>query len=37
MPGQVGSGSFWNEITSFLSGSQDLDTTLSNIDATWPQ
>jgi alpha-glucoside transport system substrate-binding protein len=37
MPGQVGTGSFWKEITSFISGSQDLDTTLSNIDATWPQ
>ena len=37
MPGAVGAGSFWKEITSYISGSQDLDTTLSNIDASWPQ
>ena len=37
MPGQVGAGSFWKEITSFISGSQDLDTTMKNIDATFPQ
>jgi alpha-glucoside transport system substrate-binding protein len=36
MPGQVGSGSFWKEVTSYISGSQDLDTTLSKIDASWP-
>ena len=34
MPGAVGTGSFWKEITSFISGSEDLDTTLSNIDAS---
>jgi alpha-glucoside transport system substrate-binding protein len=37
MPGAVGAGSFWKEVTSYISGSQDLDTTLSNIDASWPQ
>jgi alpha-glucoside transport system substrate-binding protein len=36
MPGEVGSGSFWKEVTSWLSGSQDLDTALRNIDASWP-
>lgn len=36
MPGEVGAGSFWSEMTSWISGGQDLDTTLSNIDASWP-
>jgi alpha-glucoside transport system substrate-binding protein len=36
MPGQVGSGSFWKEITSYISGSENLDTALKNIDASWP-
>ncbi len=35
MPGVVGAGSFWTEIVNWVSG-QDLDTTLNNIDATWP-
>lgn len=37
MPGVVGSGSFWEFITSYVNGSIDLDTALSEIDATWPQ
>jgi alpha-glucoside transport system substrate-binding protein len=36
MPGQVGSGSFWKEMVSYISGSEDLDTALKNIDASWP-
>jgi alpha-glucoside transport system substrate-binding protein len=36
MPGQVGAGSFWTEMTSYISGKEDLDTALTNIDATWP-
>jgi alpha-glucoside transport system substrate-binding protein len=36
MPGQVGAGSFWKEMTSYVSGAADLDTALTNIDATWP-
>jgi alpha-glucoside transport system substrate-binding protein len=36
MPGQVGAGAFWTEITAWINGDQDLDTTLSNIDAAWP-
>lgn len=36
MPGQVGAGAFWTEIVAWISGSQDLDTTLQNIDAAWP-
>jgi alpha-glucoside transport system substrate-binding protein len=36
MPGEVGAGTFWSEITAWVSDSQDLDTTLKNIDASWP-
>ena len=35
MPGEVGAGTFWSEITAWVNG-QDLDTTLKNIDASWP-
>ena len=36
MPGEVGTGSFWAEMINWVTG-QDLDTTLQNIDATWPE
>ena len=36
MPGSVGTGTFWKEMTSFVSGSEDLPTALKNIDASWP-
>ena len=36
MPGAVGSGSFWKGMTSYVSGSVDLDTALKEIDAAWP-
>ena len=36
MPGEVGAGTFWKEMTAWVSGSEDLDTALSNIDASWP-
>ena len=36
MPGEVGAGSFWREMTAWISDDQDLDTTLTNIDASWP-
>lgn len=36
MPGEVGAGSFWREMTAWVSDRQDLDTTLSNIDDSWP-
>jgi alpha-glucoside transport system substrate-binding protein len=36
MPGEVGVGAFWTEIVAWLAGAQDLDETLSNIDARWP-
>jgi alpha-glucoside transport system substrate-binding protein len=36
MPGAVGSGSFWKEMTSWVSGQETLDAALKNIDASWP-
>jgi alpha-glucoside transport system substrate-binding protein len=36
MPGEVGAGTFWSQITAWVSDSQDLDTTLKNIDESWP-
>jgi len=36
MPGSVGAGSFWKEMTSWASGSEDMATALKNIDASWP-
>jgi alpha-glucoside transport system substrate-binding protein len=36
MPGEVGAGSFWKEMTAWIADQQDLDTTLTNIDASWP-
>ncbi len=37
MPGEVGSGSFWEHITSYVAGSEDLTTALQAIDASWPR
>jgi alpha-glucoside transport system substrate-binding protein len=37
MPAAVGQGSFWTESVKLVNGSQDIDTTLSNIQATWPK
>jgi alpha-glucoside transport system substrate-binding protein len=37
MPGAVGAGSFWKEMTSYVSGSIDMDTALKDIDASWPK
>jgi alpha-glucoside transport system substrate-binding protein len=36
MPGEVGAGSFWEQISSYVAGSIDLDEAMSEIDATWP-
>ena len=36
MPGEVGAGSFWKEVTAWITDQQDLDTTLKNIDDSWP-
>ncbi|MBD1873531.1 carbohydrate ABC transporter substrate-binding protein [Nodosilinea sp. FACHB-131] len=35
MPGAIGTGAFWSGIVDYVDG-QDLDTVLSDIDATWP-
>ncbi|MEJ2748825.1 MAG: ABC transporter substrate-binding protein [Anaerolineae bacterium] len=37
MPGEVGAGSFWEQITAYVSGQIDLDTALKAIDASWPR
>ena len=36
MPGEVGAGSFWKEMTAWVSGSEDIDAALKNIDTSWP-
>jgi alpha-glucoside transport system substrate-binding protein len=36
MPGEVGAGTFWKEITTWVTGQEDLDTALQNIDDSWP-
>ncbi|HRQ36291.1 MAG TPA: ABC transporter substrate-binding protein [Chloroflexota bacterium] len=36
MPGEVGAGSFWEQISSYVAGSIDLATAMQAIDATWP-
>jgi len=37
MPGEVGAGSFWEQISSYVAGSIDLDTAMKEIDASWPK
>jgi alpha-glucoside transport system substrate-binding protein len=36
MPGAVGAGSFWKEMTSWISDKESLDSALKNIDSSWP-
>ena len=36
MPGAVGSGTFWKDMTAWISGQEDLNTALKNIDNSWP-
>jgi alpha-glucoside transport system substrate-binding protein len=36
MPGEVGSGSFWREMTAWISGGEDAETALDNIENSWP-
>lgn len=36
MPAAVGTGTFWKGMTAWISGSQSLDQTASQIDASWP-
>jgi alpha-glucoside transport system substrate-binding protein len=37
MPGEVGSGAFWEQISSYVAGSVELDAAMQAIDAAWPQ
>ncbi len=37
MPAAVGQGTFWSENVKLVNGSQDIDTTLANIEASWPK
>jgi alpha-glucoside transport system substrate-binding protein len=37
MPGEVGAGSFWKEMTSYVAGTVDLNAAAANIDASWPR
>lgn len=37
MPGEVGAGSFWKSMTSYVTGAIDEDTALKEIDASWPK
>ena len=37
MPGEVGAGSFWEQVSSYVAGSSDLDAAMQAIDASWPK
>jgi alpha-glucoside transport system substrate-binding protein len=37
MPSVVGAGSFWKEGTNWVNGTEDLDTFLNNVEASWPK
>jgi alpha-glucoside transport system substrate-binding protein len=36
MPGAVGAGSFWKDMTAWVSGQKDLNEALKDIDDSWP-
>jgi alpha-glucoside transport system substrate-binding protein len=36
MPGAVGAGTFWKDMTAWNSGQESLDQALKNIDSSWP-
>ncbi len=36
MPGAVGAGTFWKDMTAWITEDEDLDTALKNIDESWP-
>lgn len=36
MPGAVGSGSFWKEMTAWIAGQEDAKTALDKIEKSWP-
>ncbi|MEM8863264.1 MAG: fasciclin domain-containing protein, partial [Chloroflexota bacterium] len=37
MPGEVGAGTFWTGMTSYVNGDADLPTILAEIEASWPE
>jgi alpha-glucoside transport system substrate-binding protein len=37
MPAVVGAGTFWKEGTNWVNGTEDLDTFLKNVEASWPK
>jgi alpha-glucoside transport system substrate-binding protein len=37
MPGEVGAGAFWEQISSYVAGSTELDAAMQAIDAAWPR
>lgn len=36
MPAEVGTGTFWKDMTAWIAGDQSLDEAIANIDASWP-
>ena len=36
MPAEVGAGTFWSDMTSWIAGDESLDDAIANIDASWP-
>jgi alpha-glucoside transport system substrate-binding protein len=36
MPGAVGAGTFWKDMTAWITGDEDIDQALKNIDDSWP-
>ncbi|XUL93924.1 ABC transporter substrate-binding protein [Streptomyces galilaeus] len=36
MPTAVGTGTFWKDMTAWITGGESLDAALKNIDASWP-
>jgi len=36
MPGAVGAGTFWKDMTAWISGQESLDQALKDIDQSWP-
>jgi len=36
MPGAVGTGTFWSEMTKWIHGSESMESALKNIDSSWP-
>ncbi len=37
MPGEVGAGTFWSGMTDYVSGAEELEVILPEIDASWPE